>query len=207
MDVHALEPVIEDDELASLAARARSGNSGAFEELAARVRGRVTRWAGRVVRDPDDADDVAQLVLMRVATRLSSFDGRSRFTTWLYRVTRSVALNRVRTEQRRQSILNRLPAEESVVWIDATAEQDVHRLVDLVRAYYGELTPRQREVFSMADFEGLNAVEIAKRLEIDASTVRVLLLQARRTIRRRMLQDHPALLTGEGEEKGEGYDR
>lgn len=198
MDVHAVETVIEDDELASLAARARSGNSGAFEELAARVRGRVARWAGRVVRDPDDADDVAQLVLMRVATRLSSFDGRSRFSTWLYRVTRSVALNRVRTEQRRRSILDRTAAEEPVVSIDAEAEQDVGRLVEIVRAYYGELTPRQREVFSMADFQGLNAVEIAKRLGIDSSTVRVLLLQARRTIRRRMLQDHPALLEGEG---------
>ncbi len=198
MDVHALEPVIEDDELASLAARARSGNSGAFEELAARVRGRVTRWAGRVVRDPDDADDVAQLVLMRVATRLSSFDGRSRFTTWLYRVTRRVALNRVRTEQRRQSILDRTTPRDPVVTIDADAEQDVGRLVELVRAYYGELTPRQREVFSMADFEGLSAVEIARRLEIDSSTVRVLLLQARRTIRRRMLRDHPALLEREG---------
>lgn len=198
MDVHALETVIEDDELASLAARARSGNSGAFEELAARVRGRVARWAGRVVRDPDDADDVAQLVLMRVATRLSSFDGRSRFTTWLYRVTRSVALNRVRTEQRRRSILDRTAAEDSIVSIDAEAEQDVGRLVEIVRAYYGELTPRQREVFAMADFEGLSAADIARRLEIDSSTVRVLLLQARRTIRRRMLQDHPALLDEEG---------
>ncbi|HMA22340.1 MAG TPA: RNA polymerase sigma factor [Gemmatimonadaceae bacterium] len=198
MDVHAVETVIEDDELASLAARARSGNSGAFEELAARVRGRVARWAGRVVRDPDDADDVAQLVLMRVATRLSSFDGRSRFTTWLYRVTRSVALNRVRTEQRRRSILDRTAADEPVVSIDTDAEQDVGRLVEIVRAYYGELTPRQREVFSMADFQGLSAVEIAKSLEIDSSTVRVLLLQARRIIRRRMLQDHAALLEGEG---------
>lgn len=198
MDVHAVETVIEDDELASLAARARSGNSGAFEELAARVRGRVARWAGRVVRDPDDADDVAQLVLMRVATRLSSFDGRSRFSTWLYRVTRSVALNRVRTEQRRRSILDRTAAEEPVVSIDAEAEQDVGRLVEIVRAYYGELTPRQREVFAMADFDGLSAAEIARRLEIDSSTVRVLLLQARRTIRRRMLQDHPALLEEEG---------
>lgn len=198
MDVHALETVIEDDELASLAARARSGNSGAFEELAARVRGRVARWAGRVVRDPDDADDIAQLVLMRVATRLSSFDGRSRFSTWLYHVTRSVALNRVRTEQRRRSILDRTAAEEPIVSIDAEAEQDVGRLVEIVRAYYGELTPRQREVFSMADFDGLSAAEIARRLEIDSSTVRVLLLQARRTIRRRMLQDHSALLEEEG---------
>lgn len=198
MDVHAVETVIEDDELASLAARARSGNSGAFEELAARVRGRVARWAGRVVRDPDDADDIAQLVLMRVATRLSSFDGRSRFSTWLYHVTRSVALNRVRTEQRRRSILDRTAAEEPIVSIDAEAEQDVGRLVEIVRAYYGELTPRQREVFSMADFDGLSAAEIARRLEIDSSTVRVLLLQARRTIRRRMLQDHSALLEEEG---------
>ena len=50
----------------------------------------------------------------------------------------------------------------------------------------------------MADFDGLSAAEIARRLGIDSSTVRVLLLQARRTIRRRMLQDHSALLEEEG---------
>ena len=198
MDVHLLESAINDDELASLAARARSGSGRAFEELAARVRGRVKNWATRVVGDPDDADDVAQLVLMRVAERLSSFDGRSRFSTWLFQVTRRVALNRVRTEERRRAILSRSMMVERTAIEDVEIDREAARLVELVRAYYAELTPRQREVFEMADLEELSGAEIARRLGIEPSTVRVLLLQARRTIRQRMLRDHAALVEAEG---------
>ena len=198
MDVHLLETAINDDELASLAARARSGSSRAFDELAARVRGRVRCWAARVVGDPDDADDVAQLVLMRVAERLSSFDGRSRFSTWLFQVTRRVALNRVRTEERRRAILSRSTMVERTAIEDVEIDREAARLVELVRAHYAELTPRQREVFEMADLQELSGAEIARPLGIEPSTVRVLLLQARRTIRRRMLRDHAALVEAEG---------
>jgi RNA polymerase sigma factor (sigma-70 family) len=198
MDVHVLETAINDDELASLVARAKNGSGRAFEELAATVRGRVRRWAAQVVGDPDDADDVTQLVLMRVAERLSSFDGRSRFSTWLYRVTRRVALNRVRTEERRRAILARSATTQGTAVEQLEIEHEAERLVELVRAYYAELTPRQREVFEMADLQQLSGAEIARRLGIDPSTVRVLLLQARRTIRRRMLRDHAALVEAEG---------
>jgi RNA polymerase sigma-70 factor, ECF subfamily len=198
MDVHLLETAIDDDELASLAARAKSGNGRAFDELAARVRGRVARWAAHVVGNPDDADDVAQVVLMRVAERLSSFDGRSRFSTWLYQVTRRVALNRLRTDERRRLILARSAPVDNTAVEQARSDSEAARLVGLVRAYYGELTPRQREVFEMADFQEMSGAAIARRLGIDPSTVRVLLLQARRTIRRRMLEDHAELVESEG---------
>jgi RNA polymerase sigma-70 factor (ECF subfamily) len=197
MDVHVLETAINDEELASLAARAKSGNGRAFDELAAKVRDRVARWAARVVGDADDADDVAQLVLLRVAEKLPSYEGRSRFSTWLYQVTRRVALNRVRADERRRVILAR-SAIERVPIETPSSDADSARLVSLVRAYYAELTPRQREVFELADLREMSGAEIARRLGIDAATVRVLLLQARRTIRRRMLQDHAALLEAEG---------
>lgn len=198
MDVHLLETAIDDDELASLAARAKGGSGRAFDELAAKVRSRVARWAAHVVGNPDDADDVAQVVLMRVAERLSSFDGRSRFSTWLYRVTRRVALNRLRTDERRRAILARSAVAEDTTVEPVRVDSEAVRLVALVRAYYAELTPRQREVFEMADFQEMSSAAIARRLGIDASTVRVLLLQARRTIRRRMLEDHATLVESEG---------
>lgn len=198
MDVHVLETAISEDELSSLATRAKRGSGGAFDELAGKARGRIRRWASRVVGDPDDADDVAQLVLIRVAERLPSFDGRSRFSTWLYQVTRRVALNRARTDRRRRGILERSERLGEMASGSAVVDDGVDRLVALVRAYYAELTPRQREVFEMADLQELSSVEIARRLGIDPSTVRVLLLQARRTIRRRMLAEHAALVRAEG---------
>jgi len=205
--VPRLELVIDDEsrddaELTTLVAHARTGSAAAFEELARRVRSRVRRWAGRLVRDGDDAEDVTQLVLLRLHARIGDYEGRSRFTSWLYRVTRNLALDHRRTAERRRALLapemsraNASSAPDFTAAPDVAArDDDAARLARLVRAYFTELPPRQREVFEMADLHGRAPSEIAAALGIAPSTVRVLLLKARRTIRSRMLAEHPRLL-------------
>ena len=187
----------DDEELATLVRRVRGGHSGAFDELARRVRDRVRVWARRVVEDDDDAEDVAQLVLVRVHERIDEFEDRSRFGTWLYRITRNVALERRRVEARRGALLSRRIAEVDEPPQEHTSDAaDADRLHRLVATYFDELTPRQREVFELIELRGVPAPEVAVRLAIDQSTVRVLLLRARRAIRSRMLEQHPDLLEG-----------
>jgi RNA polymerase sigma-70 factor (ECF subfamily) len=184
----------DDDELLALVQRVRGGNTSAFEELATRVRHRVMRWARRVLDDRDEAEDVAQIVLVRMHECLFEFEGRSRFGSWLYRITRNVALERRRTETRRSALLTREASAERDAGqdpADATGSGHVQRLV---AAYFDSLSPRQREVFELVELRGLSASDVAARLGIEASTVRVLLLRARRTIRTRMLAQHPDLL-------------
>ena len=184
----------DDDELATLVQRVRGGNSGAFDELARRVRDRVTRWARRVVNDGDEAEDIAQLVLVRMHDRLSEFEGRSRFGSWLYRITRNVALERRRAEARRSALLAKEIAPSSDVTHELTDDADAERIRELVTAYFDTLSPRQREVFELVELGDIPTNEVAARLGIEPSTVRVLLLRARRTIRARMLAQHPDLL-------------
>jgi len=184
----------DDDELTALAGRVRGGNAAAFDELARRVRDRVRQWARRVVADEDDAEDVAQLVLVQLHRRIGEFEGRSRFATWLYRITRNVALERRRGDARRSALLAREAAavdDPSAAPDDVT---DIARLQRLIAPHFDALPRRQREVFELVELRGLTAAEVAARLGIDASTVRVLLLRARRTVRTRLLALHPALL-------------
>jgi RNA polymerase sigma-70 factor (ECF subfamily) len=184
----------DDDELTTLVGRVRGGNAAAFDELARRVRDRVRGWARRVVADDDDAEDVAQLVLVQLHQRIGEFEGRSRFATWLYRITRNVALERRRGDARRSALL----AREVVAADDPSAAPDdvtdIARIRQLIAPHFDALPPRQREVFELVELRGLTAGEVAARLGIDASTVRVLLLRARRTVRARLLALHPALL-------------
>lgn len=186
----------EDDDLAGLVGRARSGSVGAFDALARRVRDRVQRWARRLTHDEDDAEDVAQLVLLRLHARVAEFDGRSRFTTWLYRVTTNIALSRRLTETRRSAILGRTELEAATAGDDAgdVGDDTARRLAELIHRYFEQLPPRQREVFELSDVRGQNSTEIAARLGVTPSTVRGLLLKARRTIRLRMLEHHSQLL-------------
>ena len=186
----------DDDELTALVGQARAGNTSAFDELARRVRDRVRQWARRLVADDDDAEDVAQLVLVRLHERLDDFQGRSRFGTWLYRITRNVALDRRRLEERRAALL-----AQDVSLTDTTVlpevdddATDAARIRRLIVEQFAELSPRQRDVFEMVDVRNCSIADVARQLGIEPSTVRVLLLRARRTIRARMLAQHPELL-------------
>lgn len=186
----------DDDELTKLVVRVRGGNAAAFEELARRVRDRVRQWARRLVADDDEAEDVAQLVLVRMHERLDEFEGRSRFGSWLYRITRNVALERRRGEARRSALLARELASQPVASSPMTGADvaDDARLRSLIASHFAALPSRQREVFELVELRGLASSDVAVQLGIDASTVRVLLLRARRTIRARLLALHPNLL-------------
>ena len=73
--------------------RARSGDRKALEELVQRHQGWIYNIAIRMLYHPQDAEDATQEILIKVLTRLSSFEGRSSFRTWLYRIVVNHVLN------------------------------------------------------------------------------------------------------------------
>jgi RNA polymerase sigma-70 factor (ECF subfamily) len=184
----------EDDILGALVGRAKQGSAVAFTELAARTRSRIRRWAARVVQDDDDADDVAQQVLLKLHLRIREFEGRSRFTTWLYRLTVNTALNRRRLDRRRSHLLRGVSESPSTMMPDVDTQAEKDRLAVLVRECASDLSDREREVFQMADLKGMSTVQIATALGVQPVSVRATLSRARRRIRLKMLEQHPHLL-------------
>src|ERR1700737_3387135 len=92
-------PTDYDDQ--SLVIRARSGDRKALEELVQRHQGWIYNIAVRMLYHPQDAEDATQEILLKAVTSLSSFEGRSSFRTWLYRMVVNHVLNmkRGRAEQ------------------------------------------------------------------------------------------------------------
>lgn len=183
-------------EVADLVPRAQAGDAAARDTLLARCHPTVYRWALIQTGDPDEAEDVAQEALLRVNKGLRSFAGKSRFATWLYRITRNVAVElgrRVgRTLRLRRAYAQRL--EASPLWTDPAAVVDTRHTAMIVRALFTQLPARQREVFYLADLEQLPPVEIAARLGLSPATVRVHLLRARRALRRALVAQHPDIV-------------
>jgi RNA polymerase sigma-70 factor (ECF subfamily) len=184
----------EDDILGALVGRAKQGSAAAFTELAVRVRVRVRQWAARVVGDHDEADDVAQQVLLKLHLRIREFEGRSRFTTWLYRMTVNTALNRRRVERRRTHLLRDVSSTPTTAMPDVAAQSDAARLAELVRACTSALSDRERQIFELADLKGISTAAIAESLGMQPVSVRATLSRARRRIRLKMLEQHPQLL-------------
>lgn len=178
---------------------ARGGNADAFERLVRRVEPLVRRWALVRTADPTRAEELVQNVLLRAHEHLSEFRGESRLESWLYRITMNEAVTLERIRGPSSVPLEALPegpvlaGEDAGDRIDALYARDV---VGLVRAFFGELPHRQRQVFDMVDLQGHAPAEVAAILELSPSTVRVTLLRARRTIRARILELHPELEEG-----------
>src|SRR6476659_7341707 len=84
-----------------LARRAAAGERAALESLLARHLDRVHAVCRRVLVNPEDALDATQEALIAITRGISRFDGRSRFTTWMYRVATNAALDETRRRQRR----------------------------------------------------------------------------------------------------------
>ena len=82
-----------DHEDQSLVLRARSGDRQALEDLVHRHQAWIYNIAVRMLHHPQDAEDATQEILIKVLTRLSSFEGRSSFRTWLYRIVVNHVLN------------------------------------------------------------------------------------------------------------------
>jgi len=195
-DTRQLETAVAD-----LVPRAQAGDAAARDELLRRCHGRVYRWALVHTGDSDDADDVAQEGLLRLHRYLGRYSGRSRFTTWLYQVTRNAALGWRRRLTSRLRVTRELTGErvgETGGTSDPMERLHGSQIAEVVTALFHRLPARQREVFNLADIEGVALVEIAERMGLDPGTVRAHLFRARRTLRARILAHHPEL----AEERG-----
>ncbi len=184
-----------EEAVADLVPRAQAGDAGARDALLRACRDTIYRWALIQTGDGEDAEDVTQEVLIRLHRSLARFAGRSRFTTWLYRVTRNEAANfgrRVRSRLR----LVQAAAQESAEAADAAdplGRLHAEQVAALVGTLLHRLPRRQREVFYLADVEGCAAEEIAERLALSPVTARVHLMHARRALRSEVLARLPEL--------------
>jgi RNA polymerase sigma-70 factor (ECF subfamily) len=158
------DPSASDEDLAAAAA---TGDAAALETLLFRHADRVHRICRRIVPDPGDALDATQEALLRVATRIGHFDGRSAFTTWLYRVATNAALD----EARRRSRRPRPVPDPDLDRAGTPDPADAATRID-VQAALAEVPEVFRVALVLRDLCDLPYEEIATILEVPIGTVR-----------------------------------
>ena len=184
----------QDPDLDRLARAAAGGDEASFEALVRAVHVRIHRWALARVGDADDAEDVAQRVLLRLHANLGRWQGRSRLTTWLYRITANEAASwRRRASRRLERLRRRGPPVAAGAAAPDVADLDRRRLAERATELFGELPRRQREVIDLVDFQGYAPAEAADMLALNHATLRANLFKARRALRRRLLEEAGAV--------------
>lgn len=165
---------------------AARGDERAFEQLYSISSGFVYTVAYRIVNNPEKAADITQEVFLKIYKHLKSFQFRSSFKTWLYRITVNTSLTIAERHQKHTKGLvsyddavdyHRSPEAAAAPPADTDSKEHLGRLLE-------KLNPDQRACIILREIEGLSYKEIAKALRTNINTVRTRLLRARQTLMR-----------------------
>jgi RNA polymerase sigma-70 factor, ECF subfamily len=172
---------------------ARAGNEEAFSALVRQNSPMIYKISRRVLKNHEDAEDTMQNVLIKAYQRLGSFDGHSRFSTWLFRVAFNEALMTIRRNRsRRQHCVVDLSVVDSggrrVSDSQDRSESSERNYVnrDLTAKAMLRLNPLLRAAFLLHKREGWTHKEMAEELGISAETAKSRVYRARRQLREEM---------------------
>ncbi|MGI8522990.1 MAG: RNA polymerase sigma factor [Nocardioides sp.] len=173
-----------DDEidLDELALRAAGGDSPALEELLAHIQPRVQRICSRMLLHQQDAEEASQDAMLLVATKIHTFAGRSRFTTWLHAVASNSARSTYRSLKRRsaETPTDELPttADPRTTSVIAGSRLDMLEALDVLAASHPALV----EPLVLRDVQQLDYNDIAQLLGIPLGTVKSRIHAARQVV-------------------------
>ena len=163
-----------DARLESLVARTRLGDPDGFSALVALTEPRIRRLLGRLACREADLDDLVQETYLRAWKSLPGFRGKSRFSTWLYRIATNVAS----TWRQGRRIVASLP-DDAYVSLRSPPELGEAPLMEAYERALSGLSPDLRAVFILHETEGMSYRDVAETLGCPIGTVMSRLHRAR----------------------------
>ncbi len=181
----------------ALVAAVAAGDATALGLLYDRFSGMLLGLAHRVLGDASDAEEILQEAFLQVWNQAGRYDpGRSSVSTWLVLITRSRAIDRLRSRKVKDRTLLGVQQEERGGHTSPEGVGDVLRQQRRrrLRREMAQLPPEQRQVLEMAFFRGMTQSEIAERTGTPLGTVKTRSLLAMRKLRQAMSDDLEELL-------------
>jgi len=183
----AESPTVTD---ADLVAGALKGREESFSDLVERYQGPLVNYLYRMVRQVDEAHDIAQEVFIKVYQALDRYDPQYKFSTWLFRIAQNAAIDRIRKRRIRMVSMDR-PSDDSAdgAWEFPSDSPDPYQdsrnreRGDAIQQAIDSLPWEYRELIVMRHFGELSYEEIANAKEMPLGTVKNKLFRGRQMLK------------------------
>lgn len=188
------EKIVGDTDLA-LIAKFRKGCMISFEELVERYETKVNNLAMRLTRNSEDAEEVLQDVFITVYRKIAGFEGKAKFSSWLYRITVNAAFMKLRKRRQEQNVsldemMPHIQNKATGYLSNLSCRGDTNALNNEVRealeSAIAKLPDDYRAVFVLRDIDGLSNKEVGEILDLSIPAVKSRLHRSRLMLRRRL---------------------
>lgn len=173
--------------------QARNGSDAAFSQIVSSYRKRILGTVLRLTGRPEDVEDVAQEVFLRLYFSLDQLRSPEVFEPWLYRLTVNASYDYLRKQRRRRESRMADLTEEAVVMADAEAGGKVNReaerqnrIRDDVQQLLAGVSEEDRSLLVLKEVEGLSLKELEKIYGVNENALKVRLYRARQRVLRAM---------------------
>lgn len=173
----------------------KAGSEPAFEELISRYESKVYNLAMRFTRNQEDAEEVSQDVFTTIYRKIDGFQGKSAFSSWLYRIIVNAAFMKLRKRKQNNTVyLDDLTPQVKQFCVDqdtSTASRSdsatyKRELRDILEGAINKLPDQYRAVFVLRDVDGLSNQEVGEILELSIPAVKSRLHRSRLMLRKKL---------------------
>ncbi len=176
-----MDRIVEDE---MLVVQFQAGRLDAFDDLMKRYKGQIYAYLLRSVKNYEDAEELTIEVFFKAYRALDAWKPQARFSTWLYKIAHNLSIDFHRAKSRRQTYSlddEEFPLDEPAavdLWSNPeweVEEKDRHRVI---RDAIDQLSPKQKAVFMLNRYQGLQIKEITEVLGMAEGTVKIHLHRA-----------------------------
>ncbi len=169
--------------------QAQRGDAGAFNQVVTAYRRRILGTISRLIGRPEDVEDVAQEVFLRLYFSLDQLRTPEVFEPWLYRLTVNASYDYLRKSKRRPESRMSDLSEQQVMMADAAAgskaqseEGERHRVRDTVQSLLASVSEEDRILLTLKEVEGLSLKELEQIYHVSENSLKVRLFRARQRV-------------------------
>lgn len=181
----------------ALVERYLEGNERAFEVLVRRYQDKLVNYINGIVRDYDRSVDLCQDAFIRVLRNADRYEGKYRFSTWLYRIATNLAIDELRRRERNgrfffQSVIDFFQPEQSSVSLPDRRHcpertLDRKEKAEHLQSAVDSLSEKYRLAFILKEVQGLSYEETAQVLGISLGTVKSRIHRAKMLLREKLI--------------------